>query len=53
MIDNLLDILIIVGFLSIGLSVWYSFKQQAIKKDLTINLNKLSKRRRKDNLEEE
>ena len=51
--DHLSDILIVIGFISIGLSVWYSFKKQDTGKDLTIDLNKLSKRKRRDNQEEE
>ena len=53
MIDHVSDILILIGFGSIGLSLWYSFKKQDTGKDLTIDLNKLSKRKRRDNQEEE
>ena len=50
---NVSDILILIGFGSIGLSLWYSYKKQDSGKDLTIDLNKLSKRKRRDNQEEE
>ena len=53
MANYLSDTLIVIGFLSIGLSIWYTLKQPATKKDLTINLNKLSKRKRRDRQEEE
>ena len=53
MTDHVSDILILIGSVSIGLSVWYSFKKQDTGKDFTIDLNKLSKRKRRDNQEEE
>jgi len=53
MIDHVSEILILIGIGSIGLSLWYSFKKQDTGKDLTIDLNKLSKRQRRDNQEEE
>ena len=53
MTDHVSGILILIGFGSIGLSLWYSLKKQDTGKDLTIDLNKLSKRKRRDNQEEE
>ena len=53
MTDHVSDILILIGFVSIGLSLRYSYKKQDSGKDLTIDLNKLSKRKRRDNQEEE
>ena len=53
MTDHISDILILIVFGSIGLSLWYSFKKKDTGKDLTIDLNKLSKRQRRDNQEEE
>jgi len=32
--DHLSDILIVIGFISIGLSVWYSLKKQKTEKDM-------------------
>ena len=43
MTDHISDILILIVFGSIGLSLWYSFEKQDIGKDLTIDLNKFSK----------
>jgi hypothetical protein len=53
MTGHVSDILILIVFGSIGLLLWYSFKKQDTGKDLTIDLNKLSKRQRRDNQEEE
>ena len=53
MTDHVSDILILIVFGSIGFSLWYSYKKQDSGKDLTIDLNKLLKRKRRDNQEEE
>ena len=53
MTDHVSDILILIGFGSIGLSVWYSFKKQKIEKDSTSHLNRTPKRQIRDNQEEE
>jgi len=52
-LDHLSDILIVIGFISIGLSVWYSLKKQKTEKDSTSHLNRTPKRIRRDNQEEE